>query len=152
VAFDLVIRGATVVTPGRQEIADIGIADGRIAQLGGPMTGTGELAAGGLLALPGGIDAHTHLVHAGLSDRLDFPIWVDDFWSGSRAAIAGGVTTIANMTNPVPGEDGTEESPGAAIARELAGAAPEAAVDWFLHPILYDPATLPAGTRASSCS
>jgi dihydropyrimidinase len=63
--FDLVIRGATVVTPGHTETADIGISDGRIAQLGGVMTGAEELAAGGLLALPGGIDAHTHLVHKG---------------------------------------------------------------------------------------
>ncbi len=52
--FDLVIRGATVVTPGHREAADIGIADGRIAQLGGTMTGTEEFAADGLLAIPGG--------------------------------------------------------------------------------------------------
>ncbi|MGD0238765.1 MAG: amidohydrolase family protein [Streptosporangiaceae bacterium] len=143
--FDLVVRGATVVTTGHVEAADIGIADGRIAQLGGTMTGTEELAADGLLALPGGIDAHTHLAHRGLADRLEFPIWVDDFWSGSRAAIAGGITTIANMTYPVPDDDGTEETPGAAIAREMAGAAPEAAVDWFLHPILLQPAALPEG-------
>jgi dihydropyrimidinase len=149
VAFDLVIRGATVVTPGHQEIADIGIAGGRIARIGGTMTGAEELAAGGLLAIPGGIDAHTHLVHQGLRDRLGSPIWVDDFWSGSRAAIAGGITTIGNMTNPAPTDDGTEESPGAAIAREMAGAAPEAAVDWFLHPILYDPAALPDGAIAA---
>jgi dihydropyrimidinase len=149
VGFDLVIRGATVVTPGHQETADIGIAGGRIAQLGGTMTGTEELAAGGLLALPGGIDAHTHLVHQGLSDRLDFPIWVDDFWSGSRAAIAGGITTIGNMTYPMPVEGGTEETPGAAVTRELAGAAAEAAVDWFLHPILTDPAALPPGEIAA---
>ena len=148
-AFDLVIRGATVVTPGHQEIADIGIAGGRIARIGGTMTGAEELAAGGLLAIPGGIDAHTHLVHQGLRDRLGSPIWVDDFWSGSRAAIAGGITTIGNMTNPAPTDDGTEESPGAAIAREMAGAAPEAAVDWFLHPILYDPAALPDGAIAA---
>jgi Dihydroorotase and related cyclic amidohydrolases len=109
--FDLVIRGATVVTPGHREAADIGIADGRIAQLGGTMAGAQELAAGGLLAIPGGVDAHTHLVHQGLGDRLGFPIWVDDFWSGSRAAIAGGITTIGNMTYPVPDDDGTEETP-----------------------------------------
>jgi dihydropyrimidinase len=149
VGFDLVIRGATVVTPGHRETADIGIAGGRIVQLGGTMAGTGELAAGGLLALPGGIDAHTHLVHAGLSDRLGSPIWVDDFWSGSRAAIAGGITTIGNMTYPMPDEGGTEETPGAAVTRELAGAAPEAAVDWFLHPILVDPAALPPGEIAA---
>jgi hypothetical protein len=140
--FGLVIRGATVVTPGHREVAHIGIADGRIAQLGGTMTGTQELAADGLLAIPGGVDAHTHLVHQGLGDRLEFPIWVDDFWSGSRAAIAGGITKIGNMTYPVPDEEGTEETPGAAITREMVGAAPEAAVDWFLHPILLHPAAL----------
>jgi len=149
VGFDLVIRGATVVTPGHQEAADIGISDGRIAQLGGTMTGAEELAADGLLAIPGGIDAHTHLVHQGLGDRVGFPVWVDDFWSGSRAAIAGGITTIGNMTYPVPDDEGTEETPSAAITREMAGAAPEAAVDWFLHPILLDPGALPAGEVAA---
>jgi len=39
--FDLVVRGGTVVTPGRQEVADVGVAGGRIAQLGGAMTGEG---------------------------------------------------------------------------------------------------------------
>ena len=149
VGFDLVIRGATVVTPGHREAADIGIAGGRIAQLGGTMTGVQELAADGLLAIPGGVDAHTHLAHHGLGDRVGFPIWVDDFWSGSRAAIAGGITTIGNMTYPVPDDDGTEETPGAAITREMAGAAPEAAVDWFLHPILLHPAALAAGEVAA---
>ena len=100
--FDLVIRGAAVVTAGHREAADIGIAGGRIAQTGGTMTGAEELAAGGLLAIPGGAGAHTHLVHRGLGDRLGFPLWADDFWSGSRAAIAGGITTIGNMTFPVP--------------------------------------------------
>jgi dihydropyrimidinase len=147
--FDLVIRGATVVTPGHREVADIGMTDGRIAQLGGTMSGAEELVAGGLLAIPGGVDAHTHLVHRGLGDRLGFPTWVDDFWSGSRAAIVGGITTIGNMTNPVPDEEGTKETPGAAITREMAGAAPEAAVDWFLHPILIHPAALPEGEIAA---
>ena len=147
--FDLVIRGATVVTSGHREAAHIGIAGGRIAQLGGTMTGAEELAAGGLLAIPGGVDAHTHMAHRGLGDRLGFPIWVDDFWSGSRAAIPGGITTIGNMTYPVPDEEGTEETPGAAITREMAGAAAEAAVDWFLHPILLHPAALAAGEVAA---
>jgi dihydropyrimidinase len=59
------------------------------------------------------------------------PRWVDDFWTGSLAAIAGGVTTVGNMTFALPGESMT-----AAIAREMAGASGEAAVDWFLHPVL----------------
>jgi hypothetical protein len=40
---------------------------------------------------------------------------VDDFWSGSRAAIAGGITTIGNMTYPGPAGEDAEETPGAAI-------------------------------------
>lgn len=141
--FDLVVRGATVVSPGRQETADIGVRDGRIAQVGGAMTGREEIAAGGLLALPGGLDAHVHLMYRALADQLrqageigpSEPVWVDDFWTGSMAAIGGGITTVGNMTFPLPGE-----TPREAIAREMAGATPEAAVDWFLHPVLTDPA------------
>jgi dihydropyrimidinase len=147
--LDLVIRGATVVTPGRREVADIGITDGKIARIGGTMTGTREIPAAGLLALPGGVDAHTHLVHQGLRDRCESPVRADDFWSGSRAAITGGITTIGNMTSPVRAGDGAEETPGAAVAREMDGAAPEAAVDWFLHSVLRRPGALPDGEIAA---
>jgi dihydropyrimidinase len=133
--FDLVVRGGTIVSPGRREIADVGVQDGRIAQLGGAMTGLSELDAHGLLVIPGGIDAHVHLVCAAMAAELaalgEHPIWVDDFWSGSLAAIAGGITTVGNMTFALPGESMT-----AAIARDMAGAVAEAAVDWFLHPVL----------------
>jgi dihydropyrimidinase len=131
--MDLVVRGGEIVTPGHRGVGDVGLRDGRIAQLGGAMTGRAELDAHGLLVVPGGIDAHVHLVCAALAAVLgpQEPFWVDDFWSGSLAAIAGGVTTIGNMTFALPGESMT-----AAIAREMAGAAAEAAVDWFLHPVL----------------
>ena len=132
---DLVVRGGTVVTPGHQEIADVGVKAGQIAQLGGPMTGEVEISAAGLLALPGGIDAHVHLVCAALAEatRQHEPVWVDDFWTGSLAAIAGGITTVGNMTFALPGESMT-----VAVAREMAGATAEAGVDWFLHPVLTE--------------
>src|SRR5580704_8275088 len=133
--FDLVIRGGTVVTPGRQEAADIGVRAGRIGRIGGEMQGADELDARGLLVIPGGIDAHVHLVCAALAERLaalgEPKSWMDDFWTGSLAAIAGGITTVGNMTFALPGESMT-----AAIARDMAGAAAEAAVDWFRHPVL----------------
>jgi dihydropyrimidinase len=133
--FDLVVRAGAVVTPGHLEVADVGVRDGRIAQIGGPMAGADELKAAGLLVLPGGIDAHVHLVYAGLLDeeavKEHGPVWVDDFWTGSLAAFAGGITTVGNMTFPMPGESMT-----AAVAREMTGAAAEAAADWFLHPVL----------------
>jgi dihydropyrimidinase len=133
--FDLVVRGATLVGSGHLETADIGIQDGRVARLGGDMTGQRELRANGLLALPGGIDAHVHLLYRGLAGQIGRtqPVWVDDFWTGSLAAIAGGITTVGNMTFALPGERAR-----AAVAREMEGAAPEAAVDWFLHPVLTD--------------
>jgi dihydropyrimidinase len=112
------------------------VRGGRIAQIDGPMAGRDEIDARGLLVLPGGIDAHVHLVCAAVREALaaeypDEPVWVDDFWSGSLAAIAGGITTVANMTFPLTGESMTE-----AVARELEGASAEAAVDFFLHPVL----------------
>jgi dihydropyrimidinase len=134
--LELVIRGGTVVTPGHREIADVGIRDGRIAQIGGVIAGDNELDARGLLVIPGGIDAHVHLVYPALAKEFSEPIWVDDFWSGSLAALAGGITTIGNMTFALPGESMTE-----AVAREMAGAAKEAAADWFLHPVLNATAT-----------
>jgi dihydropyrimidinase len=136
--MDLVVRGGEIVIPGHRGIADVGVRSGRIVQLGGAMSGQDELDAHGLLVVPGGIDAHVHLVCAALAAALgqeeptqQEPIWVDDFWTGSLAAIAGGVTTVGNMTFALPGESMT-----AAIAREMAGAGAEAAVDWFLHPVL----------------
>ena len=130
--FELVIRGGTVVVPDRHEIADVGVRDGRIAQIGGAMTGREELSARGLLVIPGGVDAHVHLVCSALAEAVGgrWPLWVDDFWTGSLAAIAGGITTIGNMTFALPGESMT-----AAITREMAGASAEAAADWFLHPV-----------------
>jgi dihydropyrimidinase len=131
--FEFVVRGGTIVTPGHREVADVGVRDGKIAQLGGAMSGLEELDARGLLVIPGGIDAHVHLVGGASARAADQrePIWVDDFWSGSLAAIAGGVTTVGNMTFALPGE-----SMATAIEREMADASAEAAVDWFLHPVL----------------
>ena len=140
--FDLVVRGGTIVTPGHRETADVGVRGGRIAQLGGAMTAEVDLDAHSLLVMPGGVDGHVHLVSAALAAATDQqgPAWVDDFWTGSVAAIAGGITTVGNMTFALPGESMT-----AAITREMAGASAEAAVDWFLHPVL---AGLGDGTAA----
>jgi len=133
--FDLAIRGGTVVTPGGTRSLDIGVRGGRIARLGGDVAAGRELDATGLIVVPGGVDAHVHLVPAPPGGQAgQGPGWVDDFWTGSLAAIAGGITTIGNMTFPAEGE-----SMRAAIAREMAAAGQQAAADWFLHPVLADP-------------
>ena len=61
-SYDLVVRGGTVVTASDSFAADIGVRAGRVAAIGEALApGTAEIAAAGLLVLPGGVDVHTHL-------------------------------------------------------------------------------------------
>jgi len=94
---DLAIRGAVVVSDGAYA-RDILIRDGRISALveAGASTAKHEIDARGLLALPGVVDAHVHFNEPG---RTDWEGWA----SGSRAAAAGGTTTVLDMPlNSVP--------------------------------------------------
>jgi dihydropyrimidinase len=134
--LDLIIHGGQLVAPTTMERADIGIRDGVIVQIGGDLAGRQELDATGLLVLPGGVDAHVHLSMSP-DDANEEPRWVDDFTSGSAAALAGGITTIGNMTFPATGE-----TPLAALEREAAVARQQAIADFFLHPVLLE--TTPA--------
>ncbi|GAA2096300.1 dihydropyrimidinase [Streptomyces albiaxialis] len=139
--YDLVVRGGTLVTAGGSGPGDLGVADGRIVQLGGPMRGRRELDASGAYVLPGAVDTHVHL-QATAPGPGDEPGFVDDFASGSRAALAGGVTTLGNMTFPADEAQSVEE----AVARDLAAAGACSAVDYVLHPGLLraDDASLAA--------
>src|SRR5579875_3109695 len=102
-ALDMAIRGGRIVTSGGSSDADLGIHRGQVVQIGGELPrAEQEIDASGLLVLPGGIDMHVHLSPAELGEGP--PMWVDDFASGSRAAAAGGVTTVGNMCFPAPGE------------------------------------------------
>src|SRR5438132_12196788 len=60
--MDIVVRGATVVdgtgSPGFR--ADVGIRDGRIAEIGAGLTGTRVIDATDLVLSPGFIDMHSH--------------------------------------------------------------------------------------------
>jgi dihydroorotase-like cyclic amidohydrolase len=127
--LDLAIRGGRVFDAG---VADIGVADGRIAQIGGEFEAATNVDASGKLVLPGGVDAHVHL--SSPPGEAHGPRWVDDFRSGSAAALAGGITTVGNMTF---GADA--ESPLQALQREAGAAAGQTVCDLFLHPVIGDP-------------
>ncbi|HVI84154.1 MAG TPA: dihydropyrimidinase [bacterium] len=131
--LDLVIRGGTVVTAGGVSRADIGVDSEKINQIGGDMRGRREIDAAGRYILPGGVDPHVHLSLPARHDPGQ-ESWVDDFFSGSRAAIAGGVTTIGNMTFQWRGETLRQ-----ALARDLEAVGRDAAVDVILHPVLTEP-------------
>ncbi len=92
-ALDLAIRGGTAVTPEGVVRADIGIAHGRIAVIGGVGPAAEEIDAAGLLVLPGGIDAHVHLDQP----TSDGTVMADGFESGTRAAAAGGNTMVLSF-------------------------------------------------------
>ena len=130
---DVVIRNGEVVTAGGTVgRLDLGIQGGVIVQMGGAMAGRQEIDAQGKLVLPGAIDAHVHLSVPPDQTAEEFT-WVDDFTSGSAAALAGGVTTLGNMTFPLPGE-----TPLRALARDAAAAREQSITDYFLHPVLWE--------------
>jgi allantoinase len=89
--LDLVIKNVRVVRPHRPavDLLDLGIRDGRFARIGPDIPaseGREVHDAGHLLGFPGVVDAHTHVgIYAPLAD---------DAVSESRAAAAGGVTTM----------------------------------------------------------
>jgi dihydropyrimidinase len=131
-SFDLAIRRGTVVNSGGAAIADIGIRNGKIMQLGGAMSAREEIDARDRLVLPGGIDMHVHLTP--VESEEETSTWADDFRSGSRAAAAGGITTLGNMTFPRG-----RESLAEVIRRVAADAERDSLVDFVLHPVLIDP-------------
>jgi dihydropyrimidinase len=129
--LDVVIRrGEIVSAAGSIGCADIGIAGGIIVQIGGALAGHLEIDATGKLVLPGGIDAHVHLSGPPEEENID-PKWVDDFVSGSAAALSGGITTLGNMTFLASGE-----TPLAGLEREASLAREQTIADLFLHPVL----------------
>ncbi|HCS12646.1 MAG: dihydroorotase [Zetaproteobacteria bacterium CG06_land_8_20_14_3_00_59_53] len=91
----LLIRGGRVIDPanGVDEVADVFIEDGRISVAHGKAAK--EIDATGLIVCPGLIDMHVHLREPGQE-------WKEDIESGSRAAVAGGVTTMCCMPNTTP--------------------------------------------------
>ena len=91
--FDLVIKNARVVRPKRTSVdcLDIGIKDGRIAQLAPEIQAEQAnefFDAKNLLAFPGCVDAHMHI---GIYQPL-----AQDAVSESKAAAMGGVTSSLN--------------------------------------------------------
>jgi dihydroorotase len=96
-ALDLVIARGTLVTGEGTRAADLGIAGGRIAEIAAPGTldARDRLDAADLLVLPAAIDMHVHFREPGFERK-------EDFWHGTRAAAAGGVTLVADMPNTHP--------------------------------------------------
>lgn len=128
--FDLLIENAEVVTASDRFFADIGVRDGKIAALGHELgQATHRIDAQGLLALPGGVDAHCHLDQPQETGHM-----ADDFETGSRSAACGGTTTIIPFAAQQRGQ-----SLQAAVDDYHRRADGKSCLDYAFHMIVTDP-------------
>jgi dihydropyrimidinase len=130
--MDLIIRNGTIVTATDTYQADIGVAGGRIVQIGRELSldaDTRIVDASGRYVFPGGVDTHVH---------LDTPVMgtvtADDYRSGTIAAACGGTTSVVDFCFQMPGQSLPD-----AIAGWHARAAGKAAVDYGFHIVVADP-------------
>lgn len=93
--FDLLIQNGTAVTDTGTYPWDVAVSGGQIAAVGAHGTlGQGEkvVDASGMLVLPGLIDPHVHIHHPFKEGYS-----ADDFYSATRSAAFGGVTTVCDF-------------------------------------------------------
>jgi dihydroorotase len=95
--YDVIFKHATIVNQDGVHAADIGVANGRIAGLGGlgADSATETVDCRGLHILPGVIDTQVHFREPGLEHK-------EDLATGSLSAVMGGVTGVFEMPNTKP--------------------------------------------------
>jgi len=96
----LLLSGARLIDPaaGADEVRDLAILDGRLADPRSLPPGAERIDAAGLVVAPGLCDLHTHLREPGMERA-------ETIESGARAAAHGGFTTICAMPNTDPALD-----------------------------------------------
>jgi len=100
--YDLLVRAERAVLPDGERGADVAVKDGRIVAIEEPGSDLGERAAAVVelasdeVLLPGIVDSHVHVNDPGRTE------W-EGFETATKAAAAGGVTTIVDMPlNSIP--------------------------------------------------
>ena len=116
----MIIKNAKFYQGGKVVAKDILIEKGKITGIG-KFRGDGVIDAKGLFAFPGLIDPHVHLRDPGLTHK-------EDFRSGTRAALAGGFTTVLDMPNTKP-----PTTTAAAFKKKYEIAKRKAVCDYGLH-------------------
>ncbi len=124
---EILIRGGRVVNADGVRNADVRIRGDRIVDVGpglSPGAGARVIDAAGKLVMPGGVDPHTHIDGS----------FADDLESGSRAALAGGITSVGTFAFARSGETVLD-----AIGRMTRQVGTQAIADVFLHGIAWPP-------------
>lgn len=115
----MLIRNGHVIDPANDfdGVADVLIVDGKIAAVKPDINFSAqyEYDAKGKIVTPGLIDMHVHFREPGQEAK-------EDFVSGSKAAVAGGFTTVATMPNTSPVVD------NAALVRAMVRRAEEVGI------------------------
>ena len=94
--LDLLIKNGQCYINGVLKDADVSVKNGKIQKIGKISEKAKEtIDAKGLIVLPGCIDTQTHFREPGSTDT-------EDLHSGSRAAVAGGITAVFEMPNTNP--------------------------------------------------
>jgi dihydroorotase len=94
--LDLIIKNGKCYIDGELKDVDVAVKDGKIHKIGEISEKLKKLInAEGQTVLPGCIDTQTHFREPGSTDT-------EDLHSGSRAAIAGGITSVFEMPNTNP--------------------------------------------------
>lgn len=94
----VLIKNATIVNEGKQEVKDVYIVGERIEQIGNNLQPKGnarEINAEGLYLLPGVIDDQVHFREPGLTHKATIG-------TEAAAAVAGGTTSFMEMPNTNP--------------------------------------------------
>jgi dihydroorotase len=103
VSAALVIRGGRLIDPRNRidGVRDLRVEGGVVTAISErplPLEGAGELQASGLWVCPGFVDLHVHLREPGEEGK-------ETILSGTRAAVAGGFTSVVAMPNTRPVND-----------------------------------------------
>jgi dihydroorotase len=103
VVKQVLIKGGRVIDPGSglDEVTDVLLSNGLVEAVGKKIAapeGADIIDATGLVVTPGFVDLHCHLREPGFEDK-------ETIASGTRAAAAGGFTTVCAMSNTDPPMD-----------------------------------------------
>lgn len=92
----MLLKNCRILDGGMEKVVDILIDNFKIKNIGQDFSYDGKIIdLEGKYVLPGLIDPHVHFRDPGMTQK-------EDFYTGSKAAAAGGVTTFLDMPNTVP--------------------------------------------------
>jgi len=145
---ETVIHNGLIINDTGKMAGDIRIRGEKIVEIAPHITaspGAKEIDASGMLLMPGIIDTHTHLelepaATVAPANRNTQPGAVDDLTSGSRAALAGGITTMTDFVAIKTGE-----SPDAFADRVIGAIQKYSIADLFVR-ALVRPMSVPEGS------